>query len=165
ENVTPPTSAYFEIEGCPNFLDPAAELPDLLLVGGLGGGRLAAASALWNKDLSLVRAGAIVYVGHVSSSVLARREPGFLLCVGLLLWWVIEVGATMADHQGARRAILLGDGSLRSRGWWIQRPPEQQANRFISAGNFRLPPAPILEQREDRPLEREPDGSSILVHL
>jgi hypothetical protein len=39
---------------------------------------------------------------------------------------------------------MLGDGGLRTLGWSIQRPPEQQANRFVAAGNFGLQPPPIL---------------------
>ena len=44
------------------------------------------------------------------------------------------------SSENSQAAIVERDGAA-----------EQQANRFIAAGNFRLRSAPILNQREDRP--------------
>jgi hypothetical protein len=59
------------------------------------------------------------------------------------------------------RSVLAGAGVMLG----VQRPPQQQANCFIAARNFRLRSAPILNEYEDRPFELEPDGGSIFVHM
>src|SRR5262245_12165501 len=123
EHVTPPTSASLEIQASPDVHARPSEPLDLALVGGLGGGRLAAASALWNKDLSLARAGAIVYVGHVSWLCSGPARAGLSFCAwhccyggsrGLhRLWrpWPITTVSAAPSCSATPASALSGDRS------------------------------------------------------